>query len=312
MRRPLALVLAAALVVPALARAEPLDLDLVRLGAPSPQVQAALAGRRTPSAADVQAASDAKKRFALLSTEVALAFSSPLLQPASTTGHAGFDLALEVASVGVHPEVIGGIDAWPTRSMDPHELSLASIHVRKALPFSFELGGRMTYLSQSSYVGGQIEAKWALEEGFDRLPDIALRGAWTQVFGQKDWNLGTGELDLIVSKRWGVNAVTSFTPYLAARYSWLDASSDAIAFQPASSSDPTAAVETQAAFPGLHGGFYRTTLGVRMTASLVSLAAEATYLGGSTHGESSAGEDDYPRHRVPSSWGGAFRFGFEF
>lgn len=314
MRRPLASsVLAAALaVVPALVRAEPLDLDLARLGAPSAQVQAALAGRRNPTAEDVQAASDARERFALLSSEVALAFSSPLLQPASTTGHAGFDVGLEAALVGVHANEIGGVDAWPTRGMDPRELTLAALHVRKALPFSFELGGRMLYLSQSSYVGAQLEAKWALEEGFDRLPDIAVRGAWTEVFGQKDWNLGTGELDLIVSKRWGVNAVTSLTPYLAARYSWLNASSDAIAFQPASASDPAAALETQAAFPRLHGGFYRTTLGVRMTAYLVSLAAEATYLAGSTRGESSPGEDDYPRHRVRGSWGGALRCGLEF
>lgn len=312
MRRPLASVLAAALAaLPALARAEPLDLDLAGLGAPSPEVQAALSGGRpTPTAADVQAAADARRRFALLSSEVALAFSAPLLQPASTTGHSGFDVGLEGALVPVHPRVIGGVDAWPTRGVDPHELTLTSLHVRKALPFSFELGGRVLYLSRSSYVGAQLEARWALE-GFDRLPALALRAAWTEVLGQKDWNLGTGELDLIVSRRWGLGAVTSLTPYLAARLGWLNASSDPISFRPAASSDPAAAASTQAAFPRLRDGTYRTTAGVRVTAHLVSLAAEATYFGGSSLGRSSPGEDGYPRLRVPASFGGALRLGLE-
>lgn len=311
MRRPLAPVLAAVLAAaPAIARAEPLDLDLAGLGAPSPQVQAALAGRADPTAADVAAAHDARARFALLSTEVALAFSAPLLQPASTTGHAGFDVGLEAALVGVHSNAVGGLDAWPTRGLEPRELTLTALHVRKALPFSFELGGRLLHLARSSYVGAQLEARWALE-GFERLPAVALRGAWTEVLGQKDWNLGTGELDLIVSRRWAVGAVTSLTPYLAARYGWLVASSDPIAFRPAAASEPAAAAGTQAAFPRLHGGFYRTTLGVRATVRRVSLAAEATYLAATTRGDRAVGEDDYPRHRVPSSWGGALRLGLE-
>ncbi len=308
MRLPLAPALAAVLALPALAGAEPLDLDLTRLGAPTPQLQAALAGRASPTAADVQAAADARERFALLSSQVALAFSSPLLEPASTTGYAGFDLGLEVSHVGVHRAVIGGVDDWPTRSMDPGALTLTSIHVRKGLPFSFELGGRLLYLAQSSYAGGQLEARWALE-GLDGFPALAVRGAWTEVLGQKEWNLGTGELDLVASRRWAVGGATSLTPYVAARYSYVRASSDPLAFATPS---PAAAAASQAAFPTLTGGFYRTTLGLRMTAALATLAAEATWLAGSSHGTSSPADDAYPRHRVPSSWGGALRAGLEF
>jgi hypothetical protein len=312
MRRALAPILAAVLAaLPAAVAAEPLDLDLARLGAPSAEVQAALAGRRSPSAEDVQAAADARQRFALLSSEVALAFSSPLLEPASTPGHAGFDVGLEVAHVGVHRAVVGGVDDWPTRGQDPSALTLGAVHVRKGLPFSFELGGRLLTLTRSSYVGGQLEARWALE-GLDGLPAVAVRGAWTEVLGQKDWNLGTGELDLIVSRRWPVGRAASLTPYLAARLAWVRASSDPIAFAPEDATDPAAAARSQAAFPSFTSAFYRTTLGARMTAALASLSAEVSWLAGSTHGRSSPAADGYPRHRVPSSLAAALRAGLEF
>jgi hypothetical protein len=322
MRRPLASVLAAAtlLAAPALARAaEPLDLELSRLGAPDPAVWVALGA--TPSDAEVLAR-DAKARFGLLSSELALALSSAVLQPASTTGHSGFDFALEVAQTQVHPQRFSGATTgalppgwaapesnWPTHAMTPHELSMAGFHVRKALPFSFEVGGRLLYLSQSSYFAGQLEGKWALNEGFDVLPDLAVRFAWTELFGQRDYNLGTGDLDLMVSKRWGVNAVTSFTPYLVARFTFVNASTDPIVYQPADLGSPAVA----AGFPTLRQTFYRTTGGVRMTAYAVSMALEGTWMVGGTHdGKSAPTAKQYPSFDVPSSLGFAFRFGFEF
>src|SRR5512146_602068 len=99
----LALVLAVALVAlrPGPARAEPIDLDLSRLGPPDKDVWLVIAGSQPGgpfplSDAQAQAlASDAKKRFAILSSEMALAISGPILDPASTTGHAGVDFAFE-------------------------------------------------------------------------------------------------------------------------------------------------------------------------------------------------------------------------
>jgi hypothetical protein len=324
MSRPQALLIAAAVLAlrAAPAAAEPLDLDLARLGAPSAGAWLAVDPALPPGDA-IQLANDAKARFAVLSTETALAFSSAILHPASTTGYAGFDFDLEAAYVAVHPDAAMGTASfssggatfaprtpWQTRSLVPHELFLPSFHVRKALPFSFELGGRMIYLSQSSSFAAQIEGKWALNEGLDVLPDIALRAAFTQLFGERNWNLASTDVDVIVSKRWGVNGVTSFTPYFAARYTFVNASSKTMDFAPAAAV-PTG-LDTQAAFPALRTAFYRSTFGLRMTAYAVSLAAEATYFGGAKKGESAPGEGDYPTFTVPSSWGGAFRFGWEF
>jgi len=324
MRRSLATLAAVtALAAGTASASEPLDLDLGRLGAPSAAAWQAAVPTLTPAEA-AQLAADARVRFARLSSDLALAFSSPLLQPGSTTGYSGFAFDLEATYAQVHHGVIGGSlgsftapDYWVTREMKPNELFLTSGHVRKALPFSLELGGRFMYLSQSSYFGAQVEAKWALLEGLQALPDVAVRGAYTMLLGQRDLRLHTTEFDVLVSKRFGVNAVSSVTPYLAARFTLLGASTAALAFRADDTTGPAPLppAEVQlgsAAFPDLSGLFYRTTAGVRLTAFAVSLGAEVTYYGGGLFETKNPGPDDYPTFWVPASVTGAFKFGFEF
>jgi hypothetical protein len=268
-------------------------------------------------------ASEAKQRFAILSSEVALALSSALLQPASTTGHSGYDVAFEGSYAPVHGAAVGAApplgfsnEPWTTRSVTPGSLITSGIHVRKALPFSFELGGRLSYLAKSSYFAAQGEAKWALNEGFEYIPDLAVRVAYTRLFGQREWNLAATDVDFMVSKRWGVQGVTSFTPYIAARFTFVSASTDMLDFGPyrsAPTTDPVEQVKTIAGFPKLRTGLYRTTLGVRMTAYVVSLAAEATYFGGKKYsGEAAPSRDQYPDFELDSSFSAAFKLGWEF
>jgi hypothetical protein len=321
--RRLAPVLAVAVLAlrPAPAHAEPLDVDLARLGAPDPGVWTALG-----EAANAEAyARGAKERFAILSSEVALALSSALLTPASTTGYAGFDFAFEGSYAPAHADPAGAAPPttgrwsdtpWPTRSAAPSSLTMTGLHVRKALPFSVELGGRLTYLNRSSYFAAQGEVKWALNEGSDAIPDVAVRLAHTRLFGQEHWDLGATDLDFVVSKRWGVSGVTSFTPYAAARFTFVDASTERLDFGGLPDGDPLEdRSATAAGFPKLRVGLYRTTVGVRMTANVVSLAAEATYFGGKRY----SGEDgatlaaaDYGDFTVPSSFSGAVKLGWEF
>lgn len=319
MRRPGRLaptILAAALALgAATARAEPLDLDLSRLGPPDPAVWTALGA---PAGQEIQLASDAKQRFAILSTEVALAMSSALLQPASTTGHSGFDFAAEGSYAAVHDAAIGQPPPggftnlpWPTRSAVPSSLLASGLHVRKGLPFSFEIGGRLLNLAMTTTFAAQGEAKWALNEGFDWFPDVAVRAAYTRLFNQRDWNLDTSDIDFMVSKRWGVSAVTSFTPYAAARFTWVHASTGRIDFS-GSPATPTS-TNVVAAFPVLRVGLYRTTVGVRMTAGSTSLAVEGTYFAGKqVSGSSPAAADDYPAFQLSSALSAAARLGWEF
>lgn len=319
----LALVLAVALVAlrAAPVRAEPLDVDLWRLGAPDARVWTSLqALGMTLAASPETLAADAKRRFGIVSTEMALALSGPILDPASTTGQSGFDFAAEGAYQQVHSDAIGtsqpGYRAspWPTHGDPPGSITTTGIHVRKALPWSFEFGGRLTYLNKSDYFAAQGEVKWALNEGFDKLPDVAVRAAYTRLFAQRTWNLSSTDVDLIVSKRWGVSAVTSFTPYVAARYTFVHASSDAMDFGPVRPTGSTVPPQdTWAGFPKMNLGVYRTTLGLRMTASTVSMAVEGTYFGGKSYsGKANPAADEYPDFTVESAISAAVKLGWEF
>ncbi len=324
----LASVLAVALVAlrAAPARGEPIDLDLSRLGPPDPAVWTLISQQPGNTALapgqDQALANDAKRRFGILSSEMAMALSGPILDPASTTGHAGFDFAFEGAYQPVHDAPIGtamfgfGVEPWPTRASSPGSLTTTGVHVRKALPWSFEFGGRVTYLNKTNYFAAQGEAKWALNEGFDKVPDIAIRAAYTRLFGQAQWNLGSTDVDLLVSKRWGVSAVTSFTPYAALRYTFVTASSQRIDFQsiePPPTPTPDELNAAGARFPTLNVGLFRTTLGVRMTASSVSMAFEATYFGGKSYsGKDSPAPDQYPDFEVASALACALKLGWEF
>lgn len=334
MRRKLAIALAT--LIPATsALAEPLDLDLWLLGAPDPGVWEVV----LPASEDANAvalANDSLKRFGMLTSELALALTSSLLTPGSTTGHSGFDIALEAAYAGTHTHTIGSTSGtittadpadtdpvfsprnfWPTRGLTPHELFVPALRIRKALPFSIELGARFKYVSQSAAWAGQLETKWAFYEGSRKLPDFALRLAHTRLGGVRTLHLSATDLDFIVSKRWGVLGVVSLTPYGAMRFTFMRASTDAIVFFPeagGAADDPattgvdesTLAART-ASFPSLSASFYRTTLGLRMTAYALSLMAEVTHYGG---GEFDP--DGYPKYSLKGSMAGSFRLGFEF
>ncbi len=320
--RRLATLAAAVLAVSAapVARADPLDLDLTRLGAPDPAVWTTL-GATGPGQAQLYA-TQSRQRFALLSAQMGMALSSAMLEPASTTGYSGFAVDLEVASAGVKIDPVGvatagfGASAWPTESTNPSSLLIPSIHVRKALPYSFEVGGRLLWVNQSNYYAAQGEAKWAVNEGFDFVPDVAVRAAYTRLFGVKDWNLSTTDLDVLLSMRFASRGVVSFTPYVAARFTYVNSSTDRMDFAPCRGGGTTCTLgasaqdlaSTQASFPTFKQAFYRTTLGLRFTTYTVSLAVEGTYFGGAAISSGS----DYADVNASSTLSFAGKLGWEF
>jgi len=326
MSRTLALAAALALALtPAAVRAEPLDIRLQDLGAPSASVWTTIDTRfgLGLSAADEAAlASDAKTRFAILSVETGLALSSAILQPASTNGVAGWDVGFEGTYAPIHDDVVGQTSAgadfsprspWQTKGKAPGALMLASFHVRKALPFSVEVGGRAIYMSQSNYYAGQAEAKIALVEGYKKWPDVALRASYTTMVGHPTWNLGTTELDAMVSKRLSMG-ISGVTPYLAVRWCMVNASSEKIDFAPEiPATTPANMSLSQAAFPRLDASLLRYTLGARFSTAAMALGVELTYLPSkSLSGKQDPTADQYPTVKIASSFGGSFRLGWDF
>ncbi|HEY6106741.1 MAG TPA: hypothetical protein VIV59_12205 [Anaeromyxobacteraceae bacterium] len=317
MRRSLALAAIAASVLRAApARGEPLDMSLLRLGVPSADVVCATTPAcTTPGAAEYRAAADARQRFAVMATQLGLALDSFILAPANTIGHSGFEFAFEAAyAPASFDKALFVAGTSPFRSGLPGSFVLPSFHVRKALPYSFEVGGRAIYLNQSTHFATQIEAKWALNEGITYAPDVAVRASATRFFGVRDLDLGVYSLDAMLGKRFGIGGVLSLTPYGAVRFSWLWARSGWIQYGP----NPYAARTTAAAFPELSAAahrFMRLALGVRMIAAAVTLSLEGTYTLGKTfdgRAPDQLGATGYPTFEVPAAFSGAANFGFTF
>lgn len=188
------------------------------------------------------------KAFRQLSLDLGLVFAPKFMAPAETLGEAGFDVGvgLSVNSVAGSGEQWRALDGSSCRlgatdcgAEDPGTFMTGIIHVRKGLPFSFEMGGSLTYLFDSELVGLGTEIKWALNEGFFVLPDFAVRGTVNNVVGSSDMNLTTAGFDTSVSKSFGVAGTVNVTPYLGYNRLWIVSSSRLLDAAPEDPTPPT-------------------------------------------------------------------------
>jgi hypothetical protein len=345
MRRTLALCAAAAAVLRAApAAADPMDLHLEGLGAPAASVWNAIDARLCPPAqqpgctplAPGQAqllAFQSTQRYRLLVLQLGLGLTSFVLDDATTGGLAGFDVSLEGGATSIrHPmDKVAAtapfgprLSVWPVRGADPARLWVGSIHAQKSLPFSFLVGGRLIYVNQSQMAAAQVEVKWAIQESYVPLwlPDFALRGAYTALFGQRDLELNVLDLDLAVSKRFAVAGTMRLTPYGIVRLSAIGAKTAPIDFGPTSAAcsttncfpdnrPPGTALATTVPFPDMkfaQNRIVRVAVGGKMNYAALAAAFEITY----QPGKSFAQSGELSAVLLPDSIGAAFRAGFDF
>lgn len=192
------------------------DLRIGRLG--NPTVSAGAAGEATGN-------------FQAFSKAFAAALTSVNLTPPETLGHAAWSMTVELGVVnlpGVTPTPDGNGDGVPDNAIDRNRqfyfptaqsfsgaspLLVPSLHFRKGLPFSFELGTRVAWIDKSSTFAGTFEAKWAVNEGFAFLPDIGMRLYATRAFNIRDTELGAGGFDVGIGKQFAVGGMITLTPY---------------------------------------------------------------------------------------------------
>lgn len=226
-----ALVLATA----GLARADPYDLRLYRLGNPTPD-----AARYDPAA---------NQNFAAFTRTFGAALSGVTLAPPETLGHAAFALNLELGVVRLPADVL-----VPMQTADqPGTVLVPSVHVRKGLPFSIELGGRAAWVEKSHLAALTGEVKWAFTEGFTWLPAVGARAHVTRLLGNRDFELTTAGLDLGVGKQFGVGGMVTLTPYGGLDFVGVAARSNRVDFRPErefsdTTSGPAAALADTAAY----------------------------------------------------------------
>ena len=149
------------------------------------------------------------------------------LAPAETLGYSGFYMGIE-GSWSVRPTGTAAEDRWEMGTSSDEVQALMfnpAIHIRKGLPFSFEVGSTVSYLALSENVtlGGEI--KWAPFEGFRSgwkaaLPDIAARGSVVRVIGEDDADMTIVGIDASISYAFGVGGMITLTPYAGYQFYW--------------------------------------------------------------------------------------------
>lgn len=203
------------LLLASAAFADPYDFRISDLGNPS------------PGGFNHQLAADAN--FRVFARQFGAALTSVNLSPPETLGHSGFAFSAELSSVFFGQQKV----KLPTENRDFRgPLLIPSIHVRKGLPFSFELGARGAWIEKSRMGAGTLELKWAINEGFTYLPDIAVRGNITKLLNSRDFDLTAGGFDLGVGKQFAIGGMVTLTPYVGWNWVFVGASSGNVDFHP--------------------------------------------------------------------------------
>jgi hypothetical protein len=233
-----------------------------------------------PDAAGPNGNPTANADFQAFARVMGAAITSVNLMPPETTGHTAWAVNAELSVVSVP----GRDNVFiPTEAAQPSTVLIPSFHVRKGLPFSLELGGRVGWIERSSQVVGTGELKWAANEGFTWLPDIGVRGHVTKLFGARDLNLTVLGLDFGVGKQFPLGGMVTLTPYGGLDLGFVGATSSRLDFDPERSfedsmgGDSRAALADTAAYEKVSFGDnmnQRLYGGVRFIGGVLQLGAE--------------------------------------
>lgn len=251
------------------ALADNYDFQLVKLGNPQ------------PGGFEYNARADG--HFRVFARQLAAAMTSVNLAPPQTLGHSGFSLTAELSIVDFAIPSTGDYQL-PTTGVFQGPLRLPSLHLRKGLPSSFEVGVRAGWVEQSRMGSATLELKWAINEGFTYFPDIGVRGSVTKLINARDFDLTAGGLDLGIGKQFALGGMVTVTPYVGWNLLFVGANSGMINFRPSRTLEEadTAALQLTDSYlftslqagANAHNRFYG---GARFIAGVVQLGAEVSY-----------------------------------
>lgn len=169
--------------------------------------------------------------FQTLSKEYSSILAPMHFAPAKTLGEEGFEISVESKMSfstednpgwkatnknnpnGVLTEATGTDDAGNKTYAAPDLFATIQLHMRKGLPFSFEVEGVFNWLADSEifYVGAGL--RWAVTEGWWFLPDISVRAHAGTVVGAAEISLINVNMDIAISYTWGLGGIVGITPY---------------------------------------------------------------------------------------------------
>jgi hypothetical protein len=284
------------------------DIQLRLLGPVNPLPQGCGSGVACTVAADGQA----QFRFARLGSALGLAFAPAWNEPAGTTGQAGFETSLSVngAFVGLTKA------EWATEGgkEPPPVLPVTSLHLRKGLGGSIDLGFRVSYLPGSQMVGMGAELRAGLLDGLESAPDVAVR-----VWGEH--LLGAGELfvnevgaDLLVSRSFGLGGLLQLQPFLQIGVAFLQLDAAWVDFSPQDfkSADPFGNHDIFQSVKLFDNSYLRSALGLRLVTGAVILGIEGGGAWGSNVVSSSAAAGKPAASQSTNQYSASFHLGLGF
>ncbi len=233
----------------------------------------------------------AQGNFRVFARELGAALTSTNLTPPETLGSAGFSVSAAASVVWLKR----GEFLFPTEgakrasdagtAIQNGSVLIPSVHIRKGLPYSFEIGLRTAWIEKSRMFAPTVEGRWALNEGFSYLPDFAIRGHASKLFNARDLDLTTAGLDLSLGKEFALGGVVTLTPYAGWNVVWVGAQTNTIDFRPERTQEEatrtqlaqlqdTGSFETLSLTNNRHNRFYG---GLRFIAGALQIGGEFSY-----------------------------------
>lgn len=210
-----------------------------------------------------------------LVTQLGYVFSPKLMSPAETLGHAGFS----VGAIWSGTFVSGKKSFWQITDRGQRTgrgaslLQTLQLDVRKGLPFSFEIGANVMWLVDSQLLAPGLELRWALQEGYRYIPDLAVRGSVNQMVGNRDMRLTTAGVDIVISKSFGVLGVLNLAPYASWSFLFIAANSRVIDPTPTTENDPDKNFIFRSVRPGASLN-HKLTFGLRTLYAMLNFSVQ--------------------------------------
>jgi hypothetical protein len=132
-----------------------------------------------------------------------------------------------------------------------------------------------------------VELKWALNEGFTYLPDIAVRGHLSKLINGRELDLTVGGVDLGIGKRFALAGTVTLTPYVGWNLLFVGASTGNVNFGGGRTLAQADAAPAAGAFvftplKGLDNTGNRFYLGFRFLVGILQVGAEFSYVVGTS------------------------------
>lgn len=223
--------------------------------------------------------------FRKLTQELSVVMTPTSLQPAETTGQAGFDFAIDYGIHDISEQEAYWKDAvegrLTNRSLFPVHQTLG-IRGRKGfvlpvpLTSELELGANWLVDSGLATLGGNVRV--ALNEGFEWLPDIAVMAGIQNLLGGDELQLVTLTAGGSISKGFAIAGSANFCPFLSYQSLFSHASTKVFDPDPSDTTDiGNNKVFQEIPFYDLSNRIDRISVGARLNVAIVQLTLGADF-----------------------------------